>query len=204
MADEKVISIATGRRSGGRKGMRVSVTRGACSLEFRLLPQTEPPPELPPGAGRQEGSSNVVPIRLGERVAERGKGSDIDAANQTLRLNAESGEASQRVGTVEDGSDAGSGGKRKPRAEGRSRRQNKTELVLSMLRSPGGATLKAIMKATGGRPTVSGAGSAARFQKAWVSSSNPSHETANEFMRCAMAIRDPPDTLWLMSSGPWP
>ena len=74
MADEKVISIATGRRSGGRKGMRVSVTPGAGSLEFRLLPQTEPPPpELPPGAGRQEGSSKVVPIGLGERVAERGK-----------------------------------------------------------------------------------------------------------------------------------
>ncbi len=149
MADEKVISIATGRRSGGRKGMQLRVTPGACSLEFRLLPQTEPPPpELPPGAGRQERSSNVVPIRLGEREAEKGKCYDIDAANQTLRLNAESGEASQRVGTVEDGSDAGSGGKRKPRAEGRSRRQNKTELVLSMLRSPGGATLKAIMKAT--------------------------------------------------------
>ena len=147
MADEKVISIATGRRSGGRKGMRVSVTRGACSLEFRLLPQTEPPPELPLGAGRQEGSSKVVPIRLGEREAERGECYDIDAAN--LRLNAESGEASQRVGTVEDGSDAaGGGGKRKPRAEGRARRQNQTELVLSMLGSPGGATLKAIMKAT--------------------------------------------------------
>ena len=148
MADEKVISIATGRRSGGRKGMRVSVTRGACSLEFRLLPQTEPPPELPRGAGRQEGSSKVVPIGLGERVAERGKCYDIDA-DQTLRLHAESGEASQRLGTVENGSDAaGGGGKRKPRGEGRSRRQNKTELVLSMLRSPGGATLKAIMKAT--------------------------------------------------------
>lgn len=120
MADKKVISIATGRRSGGRKGMRLSVTPGACSLAFRLLPQTEPSPELPLGAGRQEGSSNVIPIGLGEREAERGKCYDIDAAN--LRLNAESGEASQRLGTVQGGSDAASGGgKRKPR------RQNKSE-----------------------------------------------------------------------------
>ncbi len=146
----------------------------------------------------------MVPIALGERVAERGKCYDIDAVDQTLRLHAESGQASQRLGTVENGSDAGGGGKRKPRAEGRARRQNKTELLLSMLRIPGGATLKAIMKATRWQAHSVRGWLSGKVSKSMGLKVDPSNETANEFTRCAMAIRDPPDTLWLMSSGPRP